>query len=168
MIENPSKRGAATAQFFSLTGSRLKFAAFLLKKLPAAYFSGVRVVQANEMQSVVSVPYRWFTQNPFGSTYFACLSMAAEMSTGLLAMAHTYKVQPRVSMLVVANEARFYKKATGKTYFTCTEGEAIKKAVESAIEAPEAQTIAVKTVGHNSEQQLVAEFIFTWSFKQKG
>ncbi len=167
MNESPEKKADATTLFFSLIRHRLKFAAFLLKKIPAAYFSGVRVVKVDEQHSVVSVPFGWFTQNPFNSTYFACLSMAAEMSTGVLAMAHSYHSQPRISMLVIANEARFFKKATGKTYFTCIDGDEIKKAIDKSKNTGEGQTITVKTKGYNDQQELVAEFLFTWSFKQK-
>src|SRR5689334_1334334 len=96
--------------FFALTRNQVTFRLFLLKKLPAAYFSGLRVKEVSEYACAVTVSFRWFTQNPFRSTYFACLSMAAEMSTGILAMAHVYKRSPKVSMLVVSVEGKFYKK----------------------------------------------------------
>ena len=90
---------------------------FLFSKLPSAFFSGVRVKSIDDHKTVVTVPYKWFSQNPFKSTYFACLAMAAEMSTGILAMAHVYKRSPKTSMLVIAVEGKFYKKAIGKTTF---------------------------------------------------
>ncbi len=158
---------SSTAAFFRMLNNPMKFRLFLLQKLPAAYFSGLKLITANESECAVSVPFKWFTQNPFGSTYFACLSMAAEMSTGVLAMAHIYKVAPRVSMLVVGNKATFFKKATGLTTFTCTEGEAIKRAIETSRQTGEAQTILVKSVGYNKADEMIAEFLFTWSFKQK-
>jgi hypothetical protein len=77
---------AGGQQFLALTRQGWKFRLFMLQKLPAAYFSGVRVREIRPEYARVSVPYRWFSQNPFRSTYFACLSMAAEMSTGLLGM----------------------------------------------------------------------------------
>jgi hypothetical protein len=45
--------------------------------------------------------------------------MAAEMSTGALAMAYLYKIDPPVSMLVVKVESEYFKKATGRTNFVC-------------------------------------------------
>ena len=72
--------------FASLVHHPLKFRLFLLKNLPAAYFSGLKILSADSDRTVVSVPYRWLTRNPFRSIYFASLSMAAEMSTGILAM----------------------------------------------------------------------------------
>src|ERR687898_975148 len=94
-----------------------KFRLFLFTKLPSAYFAGVRIKDISPDKCEVTIPYKWFSQNPFRSTYFACLGMAAEMSTGALAMAHTYKSNPAVSMLVVGLEANYFKKATGLTTF---------------------------------------------------
>ncbi len=74
-------------------------------KITQRLFCWVRVKELDEQHSMVTVPYKWFTKNPFRSTYFACLSMAAEMSTGSLAMAQCFKRKPAVSMLVVKAES---------------------------------------------------------------
>jgi Domain of unknown function (DUF4442) len=113
------------------------------------------------------VPYKWFSQNPFKSTYFACLAMAAEMSTGLLAMLNTYKSKPAISMLVTGLEANYFKKATGITLFTCEDGAAITAVVEDVVESSEAKSIRAKSTGRNERGELVAEFFITWSFKVK-
>ncbi len=153
------------AAFFIQIRNPVKLRLFLLRKLPAAFFSGLRVVAATEPVCTVSVPFRWFTQNPFRSTYFACLAMAAELSTGVLAMAQIWRRQPRVSMLITAMDSRFYKKATGQTLFTCNAGMAIKQAVATAISTGAAQTVRAHSEGRNTAGELVAEFWFEWSFK---
>ena len=129
--------------------SPLKFRMFLLSKLPSAYFSGVRVKSLDENKCEVSVPFKWFSQNPFRSTYFACLSMAAEMSTGALALGHLYKRKPSVSMLVVKTEGEYFKKAVDKTTFVCEDGLHIKKMIEEAVESGDGRTIRAKTIGKN-------------------
>src|SRR5215218_8114722 len=144
-----------TAAFFALIKNPVKFRLFLLKKLPAAYFSGLRIHQCNDEKCTVSVPYKWFTTNPFRSTYFACLSMAAEMSTGILAMANVYQRKPAVSMLVVGVEGKFYKKATGKTKFTCEEGSAITNTIGEAINTKSPQSIRALSSGYNEQNELV-------------
>ena len=154
-------------QFIQLIRHPVKFRMFLFSKLPSAFFSGVNVKGIDESKAVVSVPYKWFSQNPFKSTYFACLAMAAEMSTGLLAMMHTYKTVPSISMLVVGLQANYFKKATGLTVFTCADGEAIRTTIEDAILSGEGRTIQAKSEGRNGEGELVAEFFITWSFKAK-
>ncbi|MBK8608924.1 MAG: thioesterase [Chitinophagaceae bacterium] len=145
----------------------VKFRLFLLSKLPSAFFSGVRVVDADTEKCSVQVPYKWFSTNPFKSTYFACLSMAAEMSTGVLALAHIYKREPAVSMLVLKVEGNFFKKATGITVFTCDQGNAVKQTIEDAIATGEGKMITAKSYGKNETGDLVAEFAVTWSFKVK-
>jgi len=140
---------------------------FLFTKLPAAYFAGIRVREMDEKRCKVSVPYKWMSKNPFRSTYFACLSMAAEMSTGALAMAQLYKINPPVSMLVVKVESEYFKKATGRTNFVCSDGDLFQKAVDETIATGEGRTVKAKSVGRNKEGEVVAEFYITWSFKAK-
>jgi Domain of unknown function (DUF4442) len=153
--------------FIKLMRHPFKFRMFLFTKLPAAYFAGVRVREVDEKRCLVTVPYKWLSQNPFRSTYFACLSMAAEMSTGSLAMAQVYKINPPVSMLVVKVESEYFKKATGRTSFICEDGELFQKAVEETIATGEARTVKAKSVGKNKDGEVVAEFYITWSLKVK-
>ena len=156
-----------TAAFSNLLKHPFKFRIFLLSKLPSAYFAGVRIREVDEKKCIVTVPYKWFTKNPFRSTYFACLGMAAEMSTGALCMIHLFKRKPAVSMLVVKVEGNYFKKATGIVSFICEDGELIEKMIEESISTSEARTVKTKSIGTNKEGELVAEFYITWSFKGK-
>jgi hypothetical protein len=163
----PPSSAAENAAFIRLLGSPVRFRLYLLTRIPSAFFSGLRIAEANAGSCTVTVPFKWFTKNPFRSTYFACLSMAAEMSTGILAMAGVYKRQPRVSMLVVKMEANFFKKATGTTRFTCADGDAIRETIELAISTGEAQVIRSRAEGAGPNGEIIAEFYITWSFKAK-
>ena len=153
--------------FIRLMTSPLKFRAFLFAKLPSAFFAGVRVREMDERICRVSVPFKWFSQNPFRSTYFACLAMAAEMSTGSLAMAHIYQRKPAISMLVVNIYGEYHKKATGRTIFTCEDGDLFRRMIEEAVETGEAKTVKAKSIGRNTAGEVVAEFFITWSFKAR-
>ena len=151
--------------FMSMVKNPLKFKFFLFTKVPAAFFSGVKIKAITEDKCVVTVRYKWFTTNPFKSTYFACLAMAAEMSTGALAMAHIYKRVPSVSMLITDMNAAYYKKATNITSFVCKDGIALRDAIEEAIAVNGTNSITIKSSGTNEAGEVVAEFSFTWSFK---
>ena len=153
--------------FIKLMKHPVKFRMFLFFKLPSAYFSGVRLREIDAQHSVVSVPYKWFSQNPFKSTYFACLAMAAEMSTGVLGLMQLHKRSPSVSMLVVKLEADYFKKAVGRTYFTCEDGEAIQTAVDESIATGEGRTVRATSTGKNKDGEVVAVFYVSWSFKSK-
>jgi len=156
-----------SSAFIKLLRHPLKSRMFLLSKLPNAFFAGVRIKKIAENDCEVTVPYKWFTRNPFRSTYFACLSMAAEMSTGALCLIHLYKRKPPVSMLVVKVESEYFKKAIGQTSFTCEDGLKIKQTIEQAIQTGESKIIKARSVGRNTERIIVAEFFVTWSFKAK-
>lgn len=156
-----------TASFIRLLNHPLKFRMFMFSKLPSAYFAGIRIKQADQNRCMVTVPYKWFSKNPFHSTYFACLSMAAEMSTGSLAMAHLYKISPPVSMLVVKIESEYFKKATGLTTFVCEDGATMQNSIEESIVTGDAKTVRAKSVGKNGNDEIIAEFYITWSFKVK-
>ena len=139
----------------------------MFTKLPSAWFAGLRIVSLSSNQSVISVQQKWFNKNPFNSIYFAILSMAAEVSTGILCMGSIYNRNPAVSMLVISSQGHFYKKATGKILFTCTDGNQVDEAVERSIATGEGVTVICKSVGTNVKQEIVADFLFTWSFKAK-
>ena len=151
--------------FFRVVNHPVKFKLFLLTRLPSAFFAGLRIRNADPDRCAVTVPYKWFTKNPFRSTYFACLSMAAEMATGVLAMAHIQGRKPSLSMLVVSTEAAYFKKATGRALFVCNDGSLIRKAIEQAVVTGEAVTVRVASVGSNEAGEVIAEFFITWSFK---
>jgi hypothetical protein len=144
-----------------------KYKLFLLSKLPMAFMAGLKVIELNESKAVVSVKHKWLNQYPFGSLYFAALSMAGEMSTGLLGFGQISKRKPGISMLVVKLEAEFYKKAIGKIVFTCNDGNSIKNTIDDAIATGEGQTIQCISTGTNEMNEIVAVFKITWSFKAK-
>ncbi len=152
-------------EFVRLVKHPLKFRLFLLLKLPAAFIAGVRVRDMDGQKAVVTVPYKWLSQNPFRSTYFACLSMAAEMSTGVLALAEIHKRQPTVSMLVVKVESEYFKKATDRSGFVCEDGDLFRNAIDECVATGEARTVRARSVGTNKAGEVVAEFFVTWSFK---
>ena len=154
--------------FKTIITNPIKYKLFMLTKLPMGFLAGLKLLQLQEDLAVVSVRFKWLNQNPFKSIYFAVLAMAAELSTGILAVAYAYKSHPTVSMLVVKCEGEFYKKAVGKIVFTCADGLVVSKAIEETISTKQGVTITCTTIGKNRQDEVVAKFIFVWSFKAKG
>jgi hypothetical protein len=155
------------SQFVKKIQSPIRFGFFLATQLPAAFFVGLRLVNINEEGCTIKVRHSWFSKNPFKSMYFAAEAMAAEMSTGLLAFGHIYKQTTKVSMLVVKMEAEYFKKGTGKLYFSCEDGEAIYSAIQKTIQTGEGITLICTSICINEQKEKVASFKFTWSFKAK-
>jgi|SRR5690606_4110545 hypothetical protein len=144
-----------------------KYHLFLLFKLPIAIIAGVRLRSISLESCTTSVKHRWLNQNPFQSIYFAVQAMAAELSTGALVLQFIKQQKSSISMLVVAQQAEFFKKATGRIYFVCNDGAAIENAIKNAVNTNEAQICIMEAVGKNENDDTVAVFKFTWSVKQK-
>ena len=155
------------SKFLRQARSRFLMRLFFLGKLPLALFAGLRIDEITAERCVVSLPYGWRSTNPFRSIYFAAQAMAAELSTGALAMAAIEASKAPVALLIVGLEAAFEKKASARLTFACEAGPAIHAAVARAIETGEPQTVRAETVGHLPDGTVAARFAFTWSFKKR-
>ncbi|WP_282032296.1 DUF4442 domain-containing protein [Winogradskyella eximia] len=144
-----------------------KLNAYLMFKLPAAYFTGVRTKHLDDTTCVVSVKHRWVNQNPFKSMFWAVQGMAAELTTGALVMKKIKESGKKISMLVASNNASFTKKATGRITFTCKEGNKIDEAIKQTIETGEGQTVWLNANGVNADGVEVSSFNFEWTLKVK-
>ena len=140
---------------------------FLMFKLPAAYFTGVRATYLDDEQCTVKVRHRWVNQNPFNSMFWAVQGMAAELSTGALVMHYIRNSEAKISMLVLNNKANFSKKATGKIMFECQDGLKVKEAIANAISTNEGQTVWLNAQGIDEVGDVVSTFSFEWTLKVK-
>ena len=143
------------------------FKLFLFLKLPMAFLAGINLKELSDNRTVLQMKYKYLNKNPFGSIYFACLSMAGELASGMLASSITYKSNPRISMLVVGVDINFTKKAIGTIFFECDQGKEILATIQKSIASGEGKTIDVLTVAKNDQGVVVAEFLIKWSFKVK-
>ncbi len=156
------------AEFQNRVNNTLLFNLFLLKALPMGFIAGLKVKSLSVEKCEITVPYKWVNKNPFSSTYFAVLAMAAEMSSGMMSMMGTIKSKPSVAVLVTGIEAEFVKKATTITTFTCEDGRLIRDAIELAISSGEGTTCRTVSTGVSKDGVVEARFWVTWSFKKRG
>jgi hypothetical protein len=140
---------------------------FLLFKLPAAYFTGVRVTEISNAESTVKVRFRWINQNPFKSMFWAVQGMASELTTGILVMKQIADSGKKISMLVTRQKGEFYKKAVGKIRFKCSDGIKINDAIQKTIENGEGQVIHLISEGFNEQNEKVSSFEYEWSVRLK-
>ncbi|MDH5610383.1 MAG: DUF4442 domain-containing protein [Cyclobacteriaceae bacterium] len=144
-----------------------KFNLFLFSKLPMGWIAGLRVKELSGEHCVTSVPFKWLTKNPFRSMYFAVQAMAAELSTASACLLAVDGHQPSIAFIIVDMKARFFKKATSRVYFTCTNAGNAFEAVEKCVHGATAETATFTTTGKMKDGTIVSEFEFTWSFKQR-
>lgn len=154
-------------KFQRLINNKFLFRLYLLKSLPMAFIAGIRVKELSDTKGVTTIRYKWLNQNPFRSMYFACQSMAAEMSTALPVIDAIYQSSPAISMLIVKNEATYFKKATGRVDFSCSTGTTVRDAVQKAKASGEGVEITLTSIGTDDSGDKIAEFGFTWSIKVK-
>ncbi len=145
----------------------LLFRGFMLAKLPLGLFAGMRLRSVDVDRCETTVPYGWRSTNPFRSIYFAAQSMAAELSTGAIAMLAVELASAPVAMLITGLESSFTKKANARVTFTCEEGAKLFAAVRETVETGEPATASVETVGRMPDGTEVSRFVFTWSFKKR-
>ena len=138
---------------------------YTLFKLPAAYFTGVRVKSVSDDLCKVSVRLKWANQNPFKSMFWAVQGMAAELSSGVLLMHKLSVENSKASMLVVETKATFSKKAVGTISFECNQGKELSKAIQAAIKEPQQIWLHAKGVDEVGDE--VSSFSFLWSIKIK-
>jgi hypothetical protein len=154
-------------QYKRLVTNSFLFRLYMFRQLPMIWLAGIRVPELDVEHAVTSIRYRFLTKNPFRSIYFACLAMAAELSSGVLAMMHVRGANPKVSMLVTSLKADFTKKAVGKILFTCRDGNKISAAIAQTQKTGEGILVEVRAEGRDETGDLVASFAFTWSFRRK-
>lgn len=150
-----------------MASDAIKINMYSFFKLPAVWWTGVRLRYIDEKKAIVTVRHRWINQNPFKSLFWAVQGMAAELTTGAMVMNQIRKSGRNISMLVANNNANFSKKATGKITFTCEEGHLIAEAIKKTIETGEGQTVWMKSIGVNEEGIVVSTFNFEWTLKVK-
>ena len=155
------------ASYLKKVNSPFLYRLFLIKKLPIAWISGLKVHKVDEQSARVNIKFGYLNQNPFKSMYFACQAMAAEMSTGLLALGYLDSQPEKISMLVLDLNCEFTKKAVGKIQFVCEDGFKVKNAIQQAVETNEGVVCVMQSKGYNTQGECVSNFNIKWTFKSK-
>lgn len=147
--------------------SPLKQKLYFAKKLPMGLLSGIRLTYLDEEKACADVSFRWWNKNPFNSIYFAVLSMAAELSTAAPTMLALKSSDEDIALIIVDMKAEFVKKAQSRITFTCVDYARIVQAIEHLKQTDDTSSVTVETVGRDINDEEVATFYFTWSFKRR-
>lgn len=145
--------------------SSFKFGLFKIFKIPLAFIAGIKLKKLSEASCETSVKYKHLNTNPFKSMYFAVLAMAAELSTGALALFSIAKYDQSIAVLVVSSKGTFVKKAVGNIRFECENGLDFENKIAECVQSNEPVTVIAKSVGYNEQNEIVCEYEFEWSFK---
>ena len=146
--------------------SKFNFFIFSLKRLPSLVWWGVRLSDLNDHKCIVTMPFKWRTQNPFGSIYFAAQAGAAELSTGLLCM-QALSGRGKWSMYVIGFEAEYGVTAKTKVSFTCEDAKLLNETLDKIEAANTSGELVMVSIGENTKGEMVSKFRIKWSFKKK-
>jgi len=143
---------------------------FGLSKIPLIFYCRPSVIELNDNTTIIKIPFKRRNKNHLKSMYFGALSIGADVAGGVLAMDLIRKSRHNISLVFKDFKAEFLKRPEGDTYFTCNDGQAVKKLIDSAISTGERVNMPLKitaTVPELSGDEPVAEFILTLSLKDK-
>jgi len=154
------------AKFRKKILKKSNFFFFSLTKLPSLAWWGVRLKSLDDGQCEVTMPFKWRTQNPFGSIYFAAQAGAAELSTGLICM-QALSGRGKWSMYVIGFEAEYGVTAKTKVTFQCEDGDKVNQLLDKIESTGQPDQLVMVSTGTNTEGKMVSRFKITWSFKKK-
>ncbi len=164
-IKNPPSLNKEAQDYIRKATNPFLFKLGLGSKLPSALFWGLHIKSLSLEKCEVTIPFKWRTQNPFKSIYFAAMAGAAELSTGALCQL-SQAGKGKFSMLVVDFRAEYYKKANQKITFTCAQGLELVALIDS-LAVGDSDKLTMISTGTNTDGEEVAKFFVTWSFKRK-
>lgn len=143
---------------------RRNFLLFALAKVPLLALSGTRLISVDTDKSVVQMRERWINRNPFGSIYFAALSMAAEFCSASTVLLALEKQSIKFKFLVTSFEATFVKKAKGKVSFHNSDFPKVDQMLRNA-ESGQQTVVQTRVTAVNEVGETIASFKVEWSFK---
>jgi len=141
------------------------FEQILRAQLPIAWIAGVRFQSFEKDTFKTCVQHDILNQNPFGSMFWAVQGMAAEFAGGMMLLRKIESSGKSIASLIIKSESTFSKKATGKIIFTCNDGGKINNEIQKAIETNNPSVFDLCSIGTDELNDVVAEFVFTWSIK---
>ena len=95
------------------------------------------------------------------------MAMGAEMSTGLPAYVFLRQNRKSVSLLLAGMEADYHKKAVGRLTFEFEDQGELLQALGNLKRSGDACRIVLVSRCYDASKQLMAEFRFTWTFRQR-
>ena len=171
MTSEPAVAAASAEGSFERLRRRLLnplyFKAYLLYRLPLAAWSGLRLARLDDEGCAVRLPGGWRTRNPFGSTYFAAQTMAAEMATGAVAMALVRATAPSLAFILREIRCVFARRIQGPSTYTFADVAGMRAAIARALASGESESFVARVTASSESAPTASEFEITWSFKRR-
>ena len=146
------------------------FEHFLNTNVPMIEYSGMSIIELNEKNSIVKMPFLAQNMNHVHSMYLGSLIIGAEVSGGGLAFYHINHKNINSTVVFKDLKANFIRRAESDIYFICADSQIITDNIAIAVQKKERVNFSVKVVATANMEKLdpVAEFEFTVSIKLLG
>lgn len=115
----------------------LKLRTFSFAKWPLLFMTSPKVIELNDHNCRLVMPFRKIIKNHHNSVYFGALAMGADACVGLLAFDMIERSGRKISFIFKSFEADFLKRAEGEVIFICNEGEKVQELIDRSIESRE-------------------------------
>jgi len=102
--------------------------------------------------------------------YIGALTIGADLAGGFLAMRHIEQTGKKIILIFKDVKADYLKLVEGDAFFTCTDGEKVKAAIDLAASTGDRQNVPVHisvTVPSHLGDEPAAEYTLTLSVKDK-
>ena len=113
---------------------------FGITKVPMIFFVRPRIVNMDDAESRILIPFKRRNRNHLRSLYIGALVVGADLCAGILALHHARQAGKRILPVFKDLSCEFLKRANGPTEFVCTEGAEIAALVARAAQTGERQT----------------------------
>ncbi len=140
---------------------------FAKKKIPMLYYVEPSILELNDKEIKIKIPFKDKNKNHLGSMYFGVLCVGADASGGVLAMKLIKDSGKNISLVFKDLKADFFKRAVGDTIFVCKDGDGIKELIQKVIETRERQNMPlhIDAFVPSQQEEPVAHFVLTLSLK---
>jgi Domain of unknown function (DUF4442) len=141
-----------------------KLRLWMVSKLPMGLLSGMVIEALDEKGCRVMLKDRRWIRNPFGSVFWAVMGMAAELSTG--ALMYTFASGTGMKFILVGIEAKFFKKARGKSFYFCDAGPEVYQAFNESVNTNDTSIVILPVTAKDQQGEILAAFTFQWQLRK--
>ncbi len=136
----------------------------MMRHLPMGWLTGMYISTLSGDGCQVVLKDRWWIHNPFGSVFWAVMSMAAELSAG--ALVYVYASTSGFQFILVEMEAKFEKKAVGSSVYNCMAGPDEFQMLDSLVQPGDQCIISMPVIAFNKAGDEIASYTFHWQIRK--
>jgi len=148
----------------------VKLRLFTLFRIPLIHFCRPVVLQLDENECRVRIPFRRRVKNHIGSMYFGAIAAGADLAGGLIALHLIARSGHKIQFVFKEVHGEFLRRVHGPADFYCGDGAKIQKAIQQTIQNGERMHIPVSvsvTSSAQPEDGELAKFELTLSVKKR-